>query len=72
VTNDARLREYDAGVLPGIIWVEVEFLYPDVWGHITRPVVGEHLWQEDARSGLRLAQFLDEIRDGTRTRPRQR
>lgn len=29
--QDRRLREYDAGVLNGIVWREVEFLYPEVW-----------------------------------------
>jgi broad specificity phosphatase PhoE len=28
---DERLREYDVGVLNGIIWKEIEFLYPDIW-----------------------------------------
>ncbi len=28
---DARLREYDVGVLAGVIWGEVEFLYPEFW-----------------------------------------
>jgi broad specificity phosphatase PhoE len=28
---DARLREYDVGVLTGVIWSEVEFLYPELW-----------------------------------------
>jgi broad specificity phosphatase PhoE len=31
VFRDARLREYDAGVLNGIIWREIEFLYPELW-----------------------------------------
>ncbi|MGD2206316.1 MAG: histidine phosphatase family protein [Anaerolineae bacterium] len=31
VALDQRLREYDAGVLNGIIWREVEHLYPDLW-----------------------------------------
>jgi broad specificity phosphatase PhoE len=31
LTLDARLREYDWGVLNGIIWREVEFLYPEIW-----------------------------------------
>lgn len=28
---DERLREYDVGVLNGIVWKEIEFLYPDIW-----------------------------------------
>lgn len=31
VVLDERLREYDAGVLNGVIWHEVEFLYPELW-----------------------------------------
>lgn len=31
VTFDARLREYDIGVLSGVVWREVEVLYPEVW-----------------------------------------
>lgn len=28
---DERLREYDVGVLTGVVWREIEFLYPDIW-----------------------------------------
>jgi broad specificity phosphatase PhoE len=28
---DARLREYGVGALTGIIWSEVEFLFPELW-----------------------------------------
>jgi broad specificity phosphatase PhoE len=31
VTLDVRLREYDIGVLSGVIWREVEVLYPEIW-----------------------------------------
>lgn len=31
VTLDARLREYDIGILSGVIWREVEVLYPELW-----------------------------------------
>ncbi len=31
VTLDARLREYDNGVLGGVIWRELETLYPEIW-----------------------------------------
>jgi len=31
VTLDTRLREYDIGVLSGVIWREVEALYPELW-----------------------------------------
>lgn len=64
VTLDARLREYNAGVLNGIIWAEVEFRYPEVWAayHSTggwANIPGE---EGDVAFTARLAQFLDEIR----------
>ncbi|MBN1136333.1 MAG: histidine phosphatase family protein [Anaerolineae bacterium] len=31
VTLDTRLREYDIGALSGVVWREVEVLYPEVW-----------------------------------------
>jgi broad specificity phosphatase PhoE len=31
VILDARLREYDIGVLNGVLWRQVEVLYPEVW-----------------------------------------
>ncbi len=31
VVLDVRLREYDLGVLNGLVWHEIELLYPDLW-----------------------------------------
>ena len=31
LTLDARWREYDWGMLTGLIWNDVEFLHPDLW-----------------------------------------
>jgi broad specificity phosphatase PhoE len=31
VILDQRLREYDVGVLNGVIWREIEVLYPEIW-----------------------------------------
>lgn len=31
VVLDPRLREYDIGIFNGIVWREVEFLYPEIW-----------------------------------------
>jgi len=31
VTLDVRLREYDIGILSGVVWREVEVLYPELW-----------------------------------------
>jgi len=28
---DTRLREYDAGVLNGVVWNEIEHLHPEIW-----------------------------------------
>ncbi len=36
VTLDLRLREYDAGVLNGLTWAEVEARYPDLWQEFQR------------------------------------
>jgi broad specificity phosphatase PhoE len=46
VVLDERLREYDVGVLEGVIWREVEFLYPEIWHHLHHsnewvPIPGE-------------------------------
>jgi broad specificity phosphatase PhoE len=36
---DERLREYDIGVLTGLVWREIEFLYPEIWhGMQTSPI----------------------------------
>lgn len=34
VVLDARLREYDIGLLTGVIWREIELLYPELWHQI--------------------------------------
>jgi alpha-ribazole phosphatase/probable phosphoglycerate mutase len=34
---DARLREFDVGALTGVLWNEVEVLYPEVWQQIHEP-----------------------------------
>ena len=31
ITLEGRLREYDIGMLSGVIWREVEVLYPELW-----------------------------------------
>ena len=46
VVLDARLREYHIGLLTGVVWREVEFLYPELWHQIHQadawvPVPGE-------------------------------
>lgn len=46
IVPDARLREYDFGRLDGVIWSEVQALYPEIWqahheGGAWPPVPGE-------------------------------
>jgi probable phosphoglycerate mutase len=46
LTLDARLREYDAGVLNGMVWNEIEARYPEIWEGLQRrglwaPIPGE-------------------------------
>jgi broad specificity phosphatase PhoE len=72
VTLDPRLREYDAGVLNGLTWPEVEARYPDLWQEFQRggkwvPIPGE---EGNEAFRARLVAALDEIRtrhegDGT-------
>jgi broad specificity phosphatase PhoE len=62
---DTRLREYDAGVLNGIIWAEVEFLYPEIWKayHSSAgwaDIPGE---EGDIAFNSRLSNFLAEVRE---------
>jgi broad specificity phosphatase PhoE len=65
VVLDPRLREYDFGVLNGIIWRETESLYPEVWrsfqhGSDPVPIPGE----EGRRAfRKRLATALTSIHD---------
>ena len=61
LTLDARLREYDCGVLTNIVWTDVEFLYPDIWHgfHHSRewvPIPGE---EGQEAFCARLAAMLD-------------
>jgi broad specificity phosphatase PhoE len=72
VTLDPRLREYDAGVLNGLTWAEVEARHPDLWQEFQRggewvPIPGEE--GNDAFQA-RLAGALEEMQtrhegDGT-------
>jgi broad specificity phosphatase PhoE len=64
VTLDARLREYDVGVLNGVVWREIEFLYPDIWhglhySHDWVPIPGE---EGNEAFHRRLAAALTDIR----------
>lgn len=62
LTLDARLREYDCGVLTNIVWTDVESLYPDIWHgfHHSRewvPIPGE---EGQGAFCARLAAMLDD------------
>lgn len=64
VALDPRLREYDAGVLNGLTWAEVEAHYPGLWQEFQRggewvPIPGE---EGNGAFQARLAAFLDEGR----------
>ena len=61
---DPRLREYDLGVLNGIVWAEIEFQYPEIWHGLHHsdewvPILGE---EGGEAFGQRLAAALVEIR----------
>jgi broad specificity phosphatase PhoE len=64
VSLDPRLREYDAGVLNGLTWAEVEARHPALWQEFQRggkwvPVPGE---EGNEAFRARLVAALDEIR----------
>jgi broad specificity phosphatase PhoE len=63
VLLDGRLREYDVGVLTGVIWQEIEFLYPDIWHGLHHspdwvPLPGE---EGNEAFHTRLVAVLDDI-----------
>ena len=72
VTLDARLREYDIGVLSGVVWREVEVLYPELWRRLQQrdessAIPGEeglaafHRRLSSAAAGILAAHQQDEI-----------
>jgi broad specificity phosphatase PhoE len=72
VTLEPRLREYDAGVLNGLTWEEVEGCYPELWQEFQRggewvPIPGE---EGNDAFRVRLVAVVDGVRarhegDGT-------
>ncbi len=64
VTQDPRLREYDAGVLNGLTWAEVELRYPELWQQFQRGGKWVSIPGEEGNEAFqaRLAAVLDEIR----------
>jgi broad specificity phosphatase PhoE len=66
VILDERLREYDIGVLNGVIWREIEFLFPEIWqglhqSHEWVPIPGE---EGNEAFHARLAAALGDIQAG--------
>jgi broad specificity phosphatase PhoE len=63
VVLDARLREIDAGVLNGIVWREIEFLYPELWHDLNHSSEWVPIPGEEGAEALRarLAAALDNI-----------
>jgi broad specificity phosphatase PhoE len=63
---DERLREYDVGVLNGIVWKEIEFLYPDIWDGLHHSTEWVPIPEEEGNEVFRarLVAALADIRDG--------
>jgi broad specificity phosphatase PhoE len=64
VALDPRLREYDAGMLNGLTWAEVEARHPDLWQEFQRGGKWVSIPGEEGNEVFqaRLAAALDEIR----------
>jgi broad specificity phosphatase PhoE len=64
VVLDARLREYDVGILTGVIWREVEFLYPEQWHQMHHTDAWVHFPGQEGREAFytRVAAALADIR----------
>ena len=60
---DKRLREYDVGVLTGLIWAEIESLHPDIWRALHQGRGWGHIPGEEGAETLRtrLAAMLSDI-----------
>jgi broad specificity phosphatase PhoE len=63
---DKRLREYDVGVLTGIIWAEIESLHPDIWQALHQGRGWGHIPGEEGTEAFRtrLATMLSDIQSG--------
>jgi broad specificity phosphatase PhoE len=66
LTLDARLREYDVGVLTNVVWTDIEGLYPDLWQALNHsrewvPIPGE---EGNEAFHDRLAALLAEVEAG--------
>jgi broad specificity phosphatase PhoE len=63
---DERLREYDVGVLTGVVWREIEHLYPDIWHALHHDTARGQIPGEEGNGPFhdRLASMLSEIQSG--------
>lgn len=64
VVRDQRLREYGVGVLTGLVWDDIESLYPEIWHGLHHsptwtPIPGE---EGNESFHARLTAALDDIR----------
>ena len=66
VTLDARLREYDAGVLNGLTWAEIQARYPHLWHELQRSGKWVSIPGEEGNEAFRarVSAALDDIRAG--------
>jgi broad specificity phosphatase PhoE len=62
--HDVRLREYDIGILSGVVWREVEHLYPDIWRGFQDLSQWTEVPEEEGNEAFhcRLVAALDDIR----------
>jgi broad specificity phosphatase PhoE len=63
---DERLREYDVGVLTGIVWREIEHLFPDIWHALHHDTAWGCIPGEEGNGPFhaRLAAVLSDIQSG--------
>jgi broad specificity phosphatase PhoE len=64
LTFDERLREYDVGLLTGIVWREIEHLYPDIWHALHHDTAWGRIPGEEGNGTFhaRLAAMLDGVK----------
>lgn len=62
---DTRLREFDIGELTGVVWSEVEHLYPDLWKQLHESTEYVRLPGDEGHEAFhaRLAEALSFIQD---------
>jgi broad specificity phosphatase PhoE len=66
VVRDERLREYGVGVLTGLVWREIEFLYPEIWHGLHHSPEWTPIPKEEGNRPFhaRLSAALADIRSG--------